>query len=70
MMTERRFVPDLPDLIAPADYAGDPGGRRVRLRIGHSDQGVEILGDAMRVQELERLLAALESEAIEQMLCG
>lgn len=69
-MTERRFVPELPDLIAPADYAEDPQGRRVRLRIGHSDQGVEILGDAMQVKELERLLAALEPGTIEQMLCG
>lgn len=69
-MTERRFVEDLPDLIHPEDYAADPHGRRLRLRIRPSADGVEVLGDAMRVKELERLLAALSPEEIEQMLCG
>ena len=67
---QRRFVEDLPDLIAPEDYAADPAGRRVRLRIRASSEGVEVLGDAMRVQELERLLAELDPTEIEQMLCG
>jgi hypothetical protein len=69
-MTARRFVADLPDLIQPEDYAADPRGRRLRLRIRASADGVEVLGDAMQVQELERLLAGLSPEEIEQMLCG
>jgi hypothetical protein len=69
-MTARRFVADLPDLIQPEDYAADPRGRRLRLRIRASADGVEVLGDAMQVQELERLLAGLRPEEIEQMLCG
>ncbi|WP_058554399.1 radical SAM-modified peptide, FtsH ternary system-associated [Thiohalocapsa sp. ML1] len=69
-MTARRFVADLPDLIQPEDYAADPRGRRLRLRIRASADGVEVLGDAMQVQELERLLAELSPEEIEQMLCG
>lgn len=69
-MTERRFVDDLPDLIEVEDYGDDPAGRRLRLRIRASADGVEVLGDAMRVQELERLLAALDPDEIEQMLCG
>jgi hypothetical protein len=69
-MAEYRFVPDLPDLIPPEDYPSDPDGRRVRLRIRITDDRVEILGDAMRPQVLERLLEELGAEVIEQMLCG
>lgn len=69
-MSERRFVPDLPDLIQPEEYPQDPGGRRVRLRIRHTRDGIEILGDAVRARELESLLERLGPEAIERMLCG
>lgn len=69
-MAEYRFVEHLPDLIHPEDYAGDPEGRRVRIRIRSTEHGVEVLGDAMRPAELEKLLEALGAERIEQMLCG
>lgn len=69
-MAEHRFVDHLPDLIHPEDYAGDPEGRRVRVRIRVTDQGVEVLGDAMRPDELERLLEELGARLIDQMLCG
>ena len=69
-MTEYRFVDHLPDLIQPEDYASDPSGRRVRLRIRPTADGVEVLGDAMRPAELEKLLEELGVEVVEQMLCG
>jgi hypothetical protein len=69
-MTERRFVEHLPDLISPEEYAGDPGGRRVRVRIRVTAEGVEVLGDAVRPEALERLLDGVDPAAIEQMLCG
>ncbi len=67
---KHRFVEHLPDLIHPEDYPSDPDGRRVRLRIRASADGVEILGDAMRPAVLEELLAELDPEELEQMLCG
>jgi hypothetical protein len=70
VMAEYRFVEHLPDLIQPEDYAGDPEGRRVKLRIRVTDQGVELLGDAMSPERLERLLETLGADVIEQMLCG
>jgi hypothetical protein len=69
-MAEYRFVPELPDLIHPEDYATDPDGRRVRVRIRITEDRVEILGDAMRPQVLERLLEVLGAQVIDQMLCG
>lgn len=69
-MAEYRFVPELPDLIQPEEYAGDPLGQRVRFAIRATDDGVEILGDAMTVARLEEILEALEPDVIEQMLCG
>ncbi len=69
-MVERVFVQHLPDLIEAEEYPDDPKGRRVRLRIRHTDGGIEVLGDAMRAQELEKLLAELDPKIIEQMLCG
>ncbi len=69
-MTDYRFVERLPDLIHPQDYAADPEGRRLRLRIRPTTEGVEILGDAMRPKALERLLESLGPDAIEHMLCG
>lgn len=69
-MSEHRFVEHLPDLIHPEDYASDPKGRRLRLRIRANGDGVEVLADAMRPAELEALLEELGAEVIEQMLCG
>ena len=69
-MTEFRFVEHIPDLIHPEDYAEDPQGRRVRLRIRPTEHGVEIIGDAIQPQELEKLLEVLDVKTIEQMLCG
>jgi hypothetical protein len=69
-MADYRFVHQLPDLIHPEDYASDPEGQRIRLRIRATAEGVELLGDAMRPEALERLLEALDVEVIEQMLCG
>lgn len=69
-MTDHRFVTNLPDLISAEQYAADPEGRRVRLRIRVTPNGVEVLGDAVRPDELERLLLALDPELLEQMLCG
>ncbi len=67
---KHRFVEQLPDLIHPEDYPSDPDGRRVRLRIRTSADGVEILGDAMRPALLEEILEELGADEIEQMLCG
>jgi hypothetical protein len=69
-MTQFLFGEHIPDLSHPEDFAADPHGRRVRLRIRHTDHGVEIIGDAIRPQELEQLLERLGVETIEQMLCG
>ena len=67
-MADYRFVHQLPDLIHPEDYAGDPEGQRMRIRA--TAEGVELLGDAMRPEALERLLETLDAEVIEQMLCS
>lgn len=69
-MATHRFVPHLTDLIHPEDYGDDLEGRRLRLRIRATGDGLELLGDAMRPAELEALLDALGAEEIEQMLCG
>lgn len=72
-MSTTRFVSGLPDLIVPEEYASDPQGRRVRLRIQATADGVAVLGDAVRPEALERLLRELENSeslVIEQMLCG
>ncbi|MFJ8779800.1 radical SAM-modified peptide, FtsH ternary system-associated [Streptomyces sp. NPDC102476] len=65
-----RIVPDLPDLIEAEEYAEHPQGRLVRMRVSWSADGVEILADAFRPDELEALLEALGPEEIEQMMCG
>ena len=65
-----RYVAELPDLIDAADCAADPGGRLVRLRLSVTDEGVEILGDALRPEDLDRLLLALDPATLDQTLCG
>lgn len=69
-MSEYSFVDQLPDLIDADEYAQHLKGNLVRLRIAPTAQGVEVLGDALRPEVLERLLEALGPEVIEQMLCG
>jgi hypothetical protein len=69
-MAEVRYVEQLPDLIDPAEYNDYPDGRLVRLRVVVTDERVQVLGDAMRPEVLEELLAALGPAVIQQMLCG
>jgi hypothetical protein len=69
-MADYRFVDSIPDLITPEDYASDPEGRRVRLRVRSSAAGVEILGDAQRPALIEEVLSELEGAVVELMLCG
>lgn len=69
-MTIYRFVEHLPDLIGPEEYAKQPSGGLVRFSITVGENGVEVLGDAIRPEVLERILEALGPEEIQQMLCG
>jgi hypothetical protein len=69
-MADYRFVEDIPDLIQPDEYSDHPDGRLVRFRISVTDHGVEILGDAFRPEKLEAILATLNPDEIQQMLCG
>jgi FtsH ternary system-associated peptide len=69
-VTSYRFVAHLPDLIGPEEYAGQPEGGLVRFSITVGEEGVQILGDAIRPEVLERILEALGPEEIDQMLCG
>ncbi|MDJ0837767.1 MAG: hypothetical protein QNK37_14725 [Acidobacteriota bacterium] len=69
-MSKTRFVPHLPDLIQPDEYEGDPEGRLVRFQITTTEDGIVILGDAMRSIPLEKMLHRLGADSIEQMLCG
>ncbi|TQS46765.1 radical SAM-modified peptide, FtsH ternary system-associated [Cryptosporangium phraense] len=64
------FVASLPDLIDASEYDDHPDGRLVRLRLTVGADGVELLGDAFRPQELEALLRTLGGGPTEQMLCG
>jgi hypothetical protein len=69
-MTDHEFVPELPDLIDAGEYERYPKGELVRVRISYTENGVEILGDGLRPEVVERLLAALGPEVVQQMLCG
>ncbi|GAB4562748.1 MAG: hypothetical protein Tsb0020_11290 [Haliangiales bacterium] len=69
-MTRYHFTEYIPDLIEPEEYREDVEGRRVKLRLRITERGLEIVGDAVRPEELERLLLELDPEVIEQMLCG
>jgi len=46
----------LPDRLNADDHEGDPAGRRVRVRLRVTPQGLEIIGDAVRAAEIEALL--------------
>lgn len=69
-VTEYRFVAHLPDLIEAEEYDSNPDGALVRIRISVGKNGVEVLGDAIRPEVLERILTSVEPDVIEQMLCG
>lgn len=68
------FVESLPDLIEATEYEDYPTGDLVRLRVTVSDDGVEVLGDGLRPELIEAVLAAIGAgagkQSMEQMLCG
>lgn len=64
------FTESLPDLIDASEYSRYPDGKLVRIRISVTDAGVEILGDGLRPELIEQVLAAIGEAPIEQMLCG
>jgi hypothetical protein len=64
------FAESLPDLIDASEYARYPDGSLVRIRISVTDAGVEILGDGLRPELIEQVLAAIGGGPMEQMLCG
>jgi hypothetical protein len=64
------FTESLPDLIDASEYSRYPHGALVRIRISVTDEGVEILGDGLRPEFIEQVLAAIGDGPMEQMLCG
>jgi hypothetical protein len=64
------FTETLPDLIDASEYSQFPDGTLVRIRISVTNEGVEILGDGLRPELIERILGALANGPMEQMLCG
>jgi hypothetical protein len=64
------FTESIPDLIDASEYDRHPDGALVRIRISVSENGVEILGDGLRPELVEEVLAALGGGSMEQMLCG
>jgi FtsH ternary system-associated peptide len=64
------FTESLPDLIDASEYSRYPDGALVRIRISVTDTGVEILGDGLRPEFIEQVLAAISVDPMEQMLCG
>jgi FtsH ternary system-associated peptide len=64
------FTDSLPDLIDASEYPQYPDGALVRVRISVTDAGVEILGDGLRPELIEQVLAAIADGPMEQMLCG
>lgn len=69
-MKKPRFVSEIPDLIRTEDYSSDPDGRRVRVRLTITPDGVEVISDGRRPMSVEAVLASLDPEEIEQVLCG
>ena len=65
-----KIVDSLPDLIKPEDYQRCAEQKKIRLRISINDNGVEILGDSLYVEPLEKLLAAGGATLLERSLCG
>ena len=65
-----KIVASLPDLIQPEDYKNCTEQKKIRLRISINENGVEILGDSLYVEPLEKLLAAGGATLLERSLCG
>ena len=64
-----KFVDKLEDLIQPEEYENENSGK-IRIRIKKTMSGVEILGDALNPQLLEKILNEISDETIEMTLCG
>ncbi|MBO0819814.1 MAG: hypothetical protein J2P26_03070 [Nocardiopsaceae bacterium] len=70
---EHAFTDSLPDLIDASEYERHPDGGLVRIRIVVTEHGVEIVGDGLRPEFVEAVLAAVGAgpgTRMEQMLCG
>ncbi len=65
-----KIVAELPDLMRPEDYLDAASVKKVRVRLTLGDDGVEILGDSLYVEILERLLRESGPHPIERSLCG
>ncbi len=68
--TAIRFVAHLPDLMTATDYTAPDSDHKVRVRISVTEQGIEILGDALNENLLEDLLNKIGAKEMERMLCG
>ena len=65
-----KIVAALPDLMRPEDYLAAASVKKVRVRLTLSDDGLEILGDSLYVESLERLLRLAGNHTLERSLCG
>ena len=65
-----KIVTSLPDLIQAEDYKCCAEQKKIRLRISINENGVEILGDSLYVEPLEKLLTASGATLLERSLCG
>jgi FtsH ternary system-associated peptide len=70
MTGHARYVEHLPDLIHEDEYDDYRDGNLVRLRVRVTENGIDILGDGMRPEMLEKLLRRIGTGPIDQMLCG
>jgi len=65
-----KIVAVLPDLMQADDYRDAARVKKVRFRLTLNDDGLEILGDSLYVEPLERLLRLAGNHSIERSLCG
>lgn len=65
-----KIVNQLPDLMTAEDYREPGENRKIRVRITVTEQGIEVLGDSMYPQLLEKVLQELGGGDIEKTLCG
>ena len=64
-----KIVAELPDLMRSEDY-NDAAVKKVRFRLTLNDEGLEILGDSLYVEPLERLLRLTGQHSLDRSLCG
>ncbi len=64
------IVADLPDLMRAEDYNDAAAVKKLRFRLTLNDDGLEILGDSLYVEPLERLLRLAGQHSLERSLCG